>query len=75
MRKMLKNSYIVSKSCMHQTLISAVIFQKAIFRAAARRWRRRRGNESDKGQLISKYPLGVIKSSKKPTKFFPGVLP
>ena len=28
-----------------------------------------------KGQLISKCPFGVFKSSKKPTKFFPGFLP
>ena len=28
-----------------------------------------------KGQLILKYPFGVFKSSKKPTKFFPGFLP
>ena len=30
---------------------------------------------SSKGQLISKCPFGVIKSPKKPTKFFPGFLP
>ena len=28
-----------------------------------------------KGQLILKCPFGVFKSSKKPTKFFPGFLP
>jgi hypothetical protein len=28
-----------------------------------------------KGQLISKCPLGVKTSSKKPTNFFPGFLP
>ena len=28
-----------------------------------------------KGQLISKCPFGVFKSTKKPTKFFPGFLP
>ena len=28
-----------------------------------------------KGQLISKWPFGVFKSCKKPTKFFPGFLP
>jgi hypothetical protein len=28
-----------------------------------------------KGQLVSKCPLGVFKSSKKPTNFFPGFLP
>ena len=28
-----------------------------------------------KGQLILKYPFGVFKSSKKPTKSFPGFLP
>ena len=28
-----------------------------------------------KGQLILKCPFGVLKSSKKPTKFFPGFLP
>ena len=28
-----------------------------------------------KGQLISKCPFGVFKSSKKPTKIFPGFLP
>ena len=28
-----------------------------------------------KGQLISKCPFGVIKSLKKPAKFFPGFLP
>ena len=28
-----------------------------------------------KGLLISKCPFGVIKSSKTPTKFFPGFLP
>ena len=28
-----------------------------------------------KGQLISKCPFGVFKSSKKPSKFFPGFLP
>ena len=27
-----------------------------------------------KGQLISKCPFGVLKSSKKPTKFFPGLV-
>ena len=30
---------------------------------------------SAKGQLISKCPFGVFKSSKKPMKFFPGLLP
>ena len=28
-----------------------------------------------KGQLISKYPFGVIVCTKIPTKFFPGFLP
>ena len=28
-----------------------------------------------KGKLILKCPFGVFKSSKKPTKFFPGFLP
>ena len=28
-----------------------------------------------KGQLISKYPFGAIKSPQKTTKFFPGFLP
>ena len=28
-----------------------------------------------KGQLISKFPFGVFKSSKKPKNFFPGFLP
>ena len=28
-----------------------------------------------KGQLVSKCPIGVFKSSKKPTKFFPRFLP
>ena len=33
------------------------------------------GGEGAKGQSISKCPFGVFKSSKKPTKFFPGFLP
>ena len=33
------------------------------------------GAEGAKGQSISKCPFGVFKSSKKPTKFFPGFLP
>ena len=33
------------------------------------------GGSPIKGQLISKCPFGVFKSSKKPMKFFPGFLP
>ena len=32
-------------------------------------------DDDSKGQLILKCPFGVFKSSKKPTKFFPGFLP
>ena len=70
-------SFLLSSDCKKCSLSILTIFFLSFRKNDRKCWKNCACENAlfAKGQLILKCPFGVIKSSKKPTNFFPGFLP